>query len=278
MEARLNVDSVLCPIHGLAIIPKEVVGEGVLCEFVKKGDHDYLRYRFREGDAERPFEALYMKIQFFVTGLAVTTLDHFWTDDVLLDEQFNVIWERPKIVPLVTGKEVDEEGPLTLAVPELLKAADITGWIAQQYPRVFTYHRIGLFLLRNALPTEYFYADVLLNFWKIVELIVRDRTHRKPELKRILGECAKLQVTAADSDAINEFCIIRGRDTAHGFADAREVSREKAVECKLLAEQLILYDYVDRTKALRKNYSVTVHETAERAVVREKTKGVDNGA
>lgn len=268
---RKTGDVILCPIHSLARIPKEVIGEGILFGLVRKNGQYYIRYRLGKGDEIFPDEAHYMKMQFFATGLSITTLDHFWTDDVLLDEEFKVIWHRPKAIALVTDKEIDSTGPLNLRVPEFLKAAEITGWIAMRYARVFTYHRIGLFLLRSALPTEYFYADVLLNFWKIIELVVQDRTHRKPTLRRILGECSKLEVPAANADEIREFFVVRSRDSAHDFGQVEEVSRQKAVECKLLAEALILLDFVDRTKDIPSTYAVEVHETFERAVVREKT-------
>ena len=181
-------DTILCPIHSIAKIPKELVGDAILYELVRKDAQYYIRYRLRQGDEIFPDEAHYMKMQIFCVGLSVTTLDHFWTDDVLLDQDFNVIWERPKMIRLVTDKEVDSTGPATLTIPELLKGQEIAGWIALRYPRVFTYHRTGLFLLRNALPTQYFYADVLLNFWKILELVVHDRTNRKPTLQRIMRE------------------------------------------------------------------------------------------
>lgn len=266
-------DIILCPIHSLAKIPKPLVGDAILYELVRKGAQYYIRYQLRQGDDIFPDEAHYVKMQMFCTGLSVTTLDHFWTDDVLLDQDFNVIWERPKTIRLVRDKEIDSTGPATLTIPELLKAQEIAGWIALRYARVFTYHRTGLFLLRNALPTEYFYADVLLNFWKIVELVVHDRTNRKPTLQRIMRECTELKVTAADMDEIREFFVLRSRDSAHDFGQVQEVTRRKAVECKLLAEELIIFDYVDRTSAVPRTYTVIVHETAERAAVREKTGG-----
>ena len=135
------------------------------------------------------------------------------------------------------------------------------------YPRVFIYHDIGLFLLRSSLPVEYLYADVLLNFFKIVELVTYKRTKRKPKLGPILHESKTLKIIALDKKEMREFYHLRCSDAAHDWDKVRGVTRRQAVECKMWADDLINRDILDRSKKPSTPLILKVHDSPQGAVV-----------
>jgi len=47
------------------------------------------------------------------------------------------------------------------------------------YRRVFLYYSLGLFLLRT-ISTEYTASEALLNYFKIVEIVIHKRAKEKP--------------------------------------------------------------------------------------------------
>ena len=145
----------------------------------------------------------------------MATIGHFWVQDVLLDKELQPIWERRKVLGLVVDKEIDVSGPVPLTVKEFIFAQDVTAWIAMNYPRVFNYHHIGLFLLRSSLAGEYLYGDILLNFFKIIELVTYARTKRNPKLGPILHESKTLKIIALDVKEMKEFYQLRCSDAAH---------------------------------------------------------------
>jgi hypothetical protein len=199
--------------------------------------------------------------------LSVATIGHFWVQDVLLNEGLQPIWERKKVLRLEVDKEIEPGGPKPLTVKEFIFGGDVTAWIAMNYPRVFIYHDIGLFLLRSSLPVEYLYADVLLNFFKIVELVTYTRTKKKPELDIIVQESKTLKIIAVDESEMRKFYIVRSRDAAHDWDKVRRVTRRKAIECKMWAEELIRMDMLDRAKKPGIPLILRVHDSPQGAVI-----------
>jgi len=272
-------DVILCPIFSIANVPKPIVGEGIIHELVTINGQWFLSYRVPEQDLGLSFEKMFLKFRFFCTGLSIATIGHFWVQDVLLNADMEAIWERKKTIQLVVNKEIDRTGPVPLTIQEFVNAQDVTAWIAINYPRVFNYHHIGLFLLRSSLSPEYLYADVLLNFFKIVELVIYKRARKKPQLKVILEENKKLRsknpsATDIEPSEIREFYNIRNRDAAHDWDKVRGVTRKKAVDCKLWAERLIIADMFDRSKK-HSGDTLEVHDSPQGAVVRRKPTGND---
>jgi len=244
-------DVILCPIFSIANIPKTIVGQGLIHELVTIKGQYFLRYRVNEQDFGLSFEKMFLKFKFFCTGLSVATIRHFWVQDVLLNEDLQPIWERKKILRLEVDKEIEPTGPAPLTDKDFMVGHNVTYWIAKNYPRVFNYHYIGLFLLRSSLPGEYLYADVLLNFFKIVELVTYKRAKKKPDLDVILRESKTLKIEALDESEMQEFYIVRSRDSAHDWDKVRRVTRRKAIECKMWAEELIIRDMIDRSEKSR---------------------------
>jgi len=265
-------DVVLCPVFCIGSKMKPMSGEALLYELVRINNQWFLKYRISERDLGLGFEETFVKFRFFCTGLSMANFGHFWVDDILLDEELKIIWKRRRTIRLEVDKEILPSGPLLLGGKEFCWAEDITGWIAMNYPRVFIYHHIGLFLLRSNLATEYLYADVLLNFFKIAEIVTFGRTGKKPHLNVILGEHEKLKrkyeiMRDVEESEIRQFYTIRGRDAAHDWDKVSAVTRKKALECKLWSEALVMIDMKDRGR--RKN-TVEVTEYDEGAVVSDK--------
>jgi len=219
-------------------------------------DEPYLRYRLQGGDEALSWVEIFWKLQFYCTAVSIASFGHFWTDRRLVDNQLNVIWEQPKIVPLVVDKEVDKEGPTALAIGHWMLAYEMAYWVAVTYPRVFWYHRLALFLLRSNFPGEYLYPEVLLDFYKVVELVTKSRTGKKPVLKHVLAVCRDLDITGYSEQEIKEFCTVRGRDAAHDWGKAKPIPRELVVDCKLLAEQMVIWDMLDRFPHARSTITV----------------------
>lgn len=261
---------ILCPVFSIANVPKTIVGKDLVFELVTKNGRHFLRYRVSEEDLGQSYEKMLLKFRFCCTGLSIATLGHFWVQDILLNEELQSIWERKKVLRLEVDKEIEPGGPKPLTVKEFIFGGDVTAWIAMNYPRVFIYHDIGLFLLRSSLPVEYLYADVLLNFFKIVELVTYKRTKRKPKLGPILHESKSLKIIALDEIEMREFYNLRGSDAAHDWDKVRGISRRKAIECKMWAEELIFRDLLDRSKKPSPPLILEVHDSPQGAVVTPK--------
>ncbi len=241
-------DVILCPVFSIANIPKTIVGEVLYWELVTKQGQYFLRYRVSEQDLGQSYEEILAKFRLFCTGLSVATIGHFWVQDVLFNEDLKPIWERKKIIELEVDREVDSDGPKPLTAKNFVSGHNLTVWIAKNYPRVFIYHALGLFLLRSSFSSEYLYADVLLNFFKIVELVTYKRAKKKPGLGIILKECKALKITVIDEPEIREFYKVRSRDSAHDWDKVCPLTRRKALECKMWADELIIRDMLDRSK------------------------------
>lgn len=266
-------DVILCPVFSIANVPKTIVGQGLVCELVMKKGQYFLKYRVSEQDLEQlgqSYEKMLLKFRFLCTGLSVATLGHFWVQDLLLNEDLQPVWERRKVLRLEVDKEIDPSGPRPLTVKQFIVGEDVTYWIATNYPRVFNYHYIGLFLLRSSLPGEYLYADVLLNFFKIVELVTYARIKRNPKLGPILHESKTLKIIALDVKEMKEFYQLRCSDAAHDWDKVRGVTRRKAIECKMWAEELIIRDMLDRSKKPGTPLILEVHDSPQGAVVTTK--------
>ena len=254
VESQVKKDEVvLCPVFSIGRTMRSMSGEVLLHELVKMNEQWFLKYRISEQDLGLGLRDMLLKFRFFCTGLSVSTFGHFWVDDVLLNEELKVIWREKKSIRLVVDREISPGGPLTLSGQEFFRGEDVEYWIAVNYPRVFNYHYIGLFLLRSNFEREYLYADVLLNFFKIVEIVTFARTREKPKLNVILRDHRKLRSKYVDmpdieESEIREFYAIRGRDAAHDWDKVRGVSRGKALECKLWSETLVMMDMKDRTE------------------------------
>ena len=261
---------ILCPVFSIANVPKTIVGQDLVFELVTKNGRHFLRYRVSEEDLGQSYEAMLLKFRFCCTGLSVATNGHFWVQDVLLNEGLQPIWERKKVLRLEVDKEIEPGGPKPLTVKEFIFGGDVTAWIAMNYPRVFIYHDIGLFLLRSSLPVEYLYADVLLNFFKIVELVTYKRAKKKPELDVILQESKTLKIIVVDESEMREFYIVRSRDAAHDWDKVRGITRRKAIECKMWAEELIIMDMLDRTQDITLQVILEVHDSPHGAIIRPK--------
>ena len=263
-------DVILCPVYSIAHIPKEIIGQDLVFELIKKAGRYFQKYRVSKEDLGQSYEEILLKFRFCCTGLSVVTIGHFWVQDVLLDEDLQKIWEREKVLSLEIDKEIQPSGPSTLTTKQFIFGEDMTYWIARNYPRVLNYHYIGLFLLRSSLPVEYLYADVFLNFFKIVELVTYKRAGKKPELNVILHESRTLGIIAVNEAEMREFYKVRSRDTAHDFDQVREVTRRKALECKMWAEELIFRDLLDRSKKPSPPLILEVNESTEGTIVTPK--------
>lgn len=272
-------DVFLCPVHSIATTLKSITGEGLACELVTKGKHHFLRYTITDSNLTDTYEHLLLKFRFFCTGLCVITIGHFWVEDVILDKDFRVVWKRENTILLEMDKEIDSAGPSPLTVSEFVSGQDVAGWIATKYPRVFNYHHIGLFLLRSSLAGEYLYADVLLNFFKIIEVVVHSRTNQKPKLNLILRESRALKIISMDDEEeMEEFYRLRGSDAAHDWDKVRGVTRRKAVECKMWAEELIIRDMLDRGKEMGERHVLQVNDSPQGATVKPKKKRPANNS
>jgi len=275
IESRLKKnDVVLCPIWSIGKIMRAVSGEVLLHEIVQKNERWFMKYRIDDNDLKLRFRDILLKLRFFCTALSVSMGDHFWVEDVLLNEELKIVWKGKRSIRLEVDKEILPSGPSALTGKEFCRAEEVECWIGINYPRVFNYHYIGLFLLRSNFETEYLYADVLLNFFKIVEIVIFSRVRKKPELGVILEEHRKLRnqyeiMQDVEESEIKEFYYIRGRDAAHDHDKVKGVSRRKAIECKLWSEALVMVDMVDRLKGKKVKQIIEVKECDEGASARE---------
>ena len=259
-------DVILCPVLSIADSLKPIEGSGVLCELIEKNGHYFLKYRINKEDLKHSYEQMFLKFRFICIGLSVATIGHFWVQDVLLDEELKPLWTRKKSLQLIVNKEIAPSGPSPLTVINYALGEDLTAWIALNYPRVFTYYTIGLFLLRSSLPVEYLYADVLLNYFKIIELVTYKRTKKKPELDVIISDSMTLNIACVDEADIRKFYVVRSRDSAHDHDKVEGINRQQAVECKMWVDELIMRDMIARAKKPR-DVVVKVTETPQGAIV-----------
>ena len=259
-------DIILCPIFTITHVPKPIEGKGLVCELVEKKGQYFLKYRISKKDLGDSHELMFLKFKFLCAGLSIATIGQFWVQDVLLDENLQPLWVREKKLQLVKDKEISPSGPGPLTVRNYTSGEDVTAWVALQYPRVFNYYHVGLFLLRSSLPVEYLYADVMLNFFKIIELVTYKRTNKKPELDVILEDSQALKIISVDEAEIREFYIVRSRDAAHDHDQVRGISRRQAVECKMWVDELIIRDMVNRGG--RPSNILEVKDSPNGAVVR----------
>ena len=265
----MNVNDVfLCPVNSISHIPKSIEGEGLICELVEIAGKHYLKYRLSESEIENNYDQIFLKLKFICVGLSVATVGQFWAQDELLDAELNSLWTREKSIALEVDKEVLPTGKSPLTAKDVIIGEDIAAWIGQNYPRIFIYYTTGLFLLRASFSTEYLYADVLLNFYKIVELITYKRTNKKPKLDVILNDAKSLNLASVDESEIMDFCKIRSSDSAHDYNKVRGVSRKQAVECKMWVDELIQKDMIDRGDKPR--YISEITESSTGAIIREK--------
>ncbi len=241
-------NSILCPIFSMThVIGDLVPNKENAFKIVRIDGNNFLEHKITKEMVGRPYGEILLMYKICCTGLSVATLGHFWVGDVLMNDKLETIWESSKNIPLVIDREIAESGPGTFRVQDLNSGEQLMGWISFSYPRVFIYHSIGLFLLRST-SSEYVYADAMLNFYKIAEIIVHSRTMNKPTLKVILSESRHLKIAVLDEQEIREFYKIRSRDAAHDWGKVEPVGRKEAVECKMWAEEFIIRDMAERKK------------------------------
>jgi hypothetical protein len=208
---------------------------------LEDGGQPFLRYRTRETDP-KDWLFIYVKLRSFLTSLSIATFGHVWPDDRIYWED-EVVWTRPKVLAIVVDKEGDPGQPQHVTTSEAVRLIELEAHIATQYPEVWFYEEIGLYLLRNSDPPWQFYAEVLLNFFKIGELVTATRYKAKPGLRDVLRASKDLGVIGYSNEEIREFYKVRSRDAAHDWGESQPVSREQAVECKLWAEQMVYLDW-----------------------------------
>jgi hypothetical protein len=239
-------DSILCPIFSMTHIIGDLIPDRKnVFKIVRVDDKNFLELKITEEMVGRPYGEILLRFKICCTGISVATLGHFWIEDVLLNDKLVTLWESNRNISLVMDKEIDKSGPGTLKIQDFNSGEQLMAWISISYPRVILYHSMGLFLLRSA-SSEYVYADAILNFFKIIEIVVHSRTKNKPTLKVILEESRKLKIAVLDEKEIKEFYKIRSRDAAHDWGKVETVGRKEAVECKMWAEEFIIRDMVER--------------------------------
>lgn len=205
------------------------------------GGEAFLWYRIKDRDP-KDWLFIYVKMRSFLTSLSIAAFGHFWPDDAIYYEN-EVIWTRPKVLPVVLDKEGDPGKPQHVSTREEVRLVELQAHIALHYPQVWFYEEIGLYLLRNSYPPWDFYAEILLNFFKIGELVTATRYKSKPKLAHILKASKDLGVMHYSDEEIRQFYEVRSRDAAHDWGKAEPVTRGKALECKLWAEQMVYLDW-----------------------------------
>jgi hypothetical protein len=236
-----------------------VEGEPLLFSLVQRDGNYYLKYRLRNEDTSHSLEQIFMKFKFACVGFSIASLGQFWVESQLLNEELQPIWTRIKQIHLVVDKEIESKGKNLITAQNVIVGENLMGWISLSYPRVFLYYLTGLLLLRSDLPTEYLYADILLNYYKIIELITFKRTNRKPNLKTILSECKALYIMSVDEKDIKEFYIVRSQDAAHDYNNANPINRKQAIESKMWADELIIKDFLNR--AIKPTNKIVINES-----------------
>jgi hypothetical protein len=159
---------------------------------------------------------------------------------------------------LVKDKEIDAARTPDLDDYEVATSTQIAGFIYAQYPQVAIFHNSGLFLMRSSLAydfADYYYAEALVAFYRIVEAVVARRLGiKRPELKHVLQEAKALGIVDKPSevepkgwseDEITDIYVTRSGPSAHG-AELAVVTREMAAEAKLFSEMMLIKDYIGR--------------------------------
>jgi len=211
----------------------------------ERGDEIWPVLGYRARADETSWEQVYVKVQAFVTGLAISSFSNCWLSDYLYDENGKEVWRKPRTISLVIDKEGDplKKDETSANVTALM--VEVAFHIANEYPRVLLYHHIGLLLLRTPLVGYHVHAEILLNFFKIGELITARRVGQKPTLQRIQQVSQEL-ASGYTASEVKQFWVVRSRDAAHDHAQSENVSREAAVDCKLWAEELLINDWQQR--------------------------------
>lgn len=242
-------DNILCPIFSIThVISPMIFEKETLFNIVRIGGRNYLRTEVSKEDVGRPYRNILLKFKMCCTGLSVATVGHFWVEDILMDENLKVIWGRNRAILLLKGKEILNSGPAPLRVEQFRWGKQFIGWISLEYPRVFLYHSMGLFLLRVPVYEDV-YPEALLNFFKIIEIVTYKRTMKKAQLKVILAESRRLDIKALDEEEIKKYYRVRGRDVAHDWGKTEPIGREDVINCKHWAEEFVISD---RHKRIRK--------------------------
>jgi len=165
-------DSILCPIFSITHkIGDLVPAKESAFKIVRINGSNFLETKITKEMFGKPYDEMLWRFRLCCTALSVATVGHFWTPDVLMNDKLETIWESSNNIPLVIDTEISKMGPGILSVQDLNSGVQLMAWISFSYPRVFIYHSMGLFLLR-LISYEYVYADAILNFFKIVEIIV----------------------------------------------------------------------------------------------------------
>ena len=241
-------DNILCPVFSLSNkIAPFVPNRDNVFGIVKVNGNNFLKKQITKEDLGRYYGDIFLKFKICCVGLSVATIGHFWVQEILLNENLETIWEGSKAIVLVKDTEIDENGPRIMKVSNFNSAEQLMAWISMNYSRVVLYYSMGLFLLRSTL-IENTNPEALLNFFKIIEIVVYKRTNKKPKLRVILKENKKLNIEMLDEKDIKDFYEIRGRDTAHDWGKSKPVGRKEVVECKMWADELIIRDFADRGK------------------------------
>jgi hypothetical protein len=236
-------ESLYCRVHSLADELHQIEGDALFFKLVQKNGEYFLKC---ENNSKRTYEEIIETFRMMCIGLSVATIGHFWIEDELYNEKMQRVWSRERKIRLVPDKEIDLKGKHILKANNLLNAQDLLGWISLNYPRVFLYYTTGLFLLRSSFTNVYLYPDILLNFFKIIELVTYKRTNKKPNLRLIKTEAKNLNITVINDEEIRDFYIVRSQDAAHDYDNVKPINRQQAVECKMWADEFIIRDFVQR--------------------------------
>jgi len=245
-------DNVFCPFHSIThLINSSLFENETLFNIVNVKGKDYLRTEVSEYDLNRPTQDILLKFKLFCAGLSVATVGHFWVEDKLLDSNLRVILGEQTALVLLKGKELPDSGPSDLRVEQFGWGKQLVGWISSQYPHVFMYYSLGLFLLR--VPSlENVYPEALLNFFKIVEIVTYTRSKKNAQLNVILSEAKSLDIKALNKTEIKKYYKVRGRDAAHDWGKTEPVEREDVINCKHVADEFIIADRKERINKVKR--------------------------
>lgn len=202
----------------------------------------FLFYTIDERD-DKNWMFIYTKLSAHVTALSMATFGHFWLDDRIFDQQGQIVSERPKVIPVVLEKEGDPETPQEIPSDLAVGMLDLLYHISTHYPRVLLYHDVGRYLLRTSYPGHQFNSDILLNFFKIGEVVTASFLQVKPKLADIQRASRELGVEHFSDAEIKRFYSVRSRDAAHDWLQAKPIPRELAIDCKMWSELMIFKDW-----------------------------------
>lgn len=243
---------VWAPIHSIVheLEPFDVEEMGFGVGFNDKGNPG-LWYRVDEGDLVRhdasDWAFIWIKMNSFLRTLSIVSLRNLWLDNRIWHKG-SLVWERPKGVPLIRDKEGAPGKPEVVLTGAYLAhgVINLSYHIATNFPRVWLYHETGCYLLRTSFPGYEFNGDILLNFFKIGELVTAAMYGVKPKLAEIQRASRELGISHFSADEIKEFYKIRSRDAAHDWLTAKPVARSLAVDCKMWSEIMVLYHWHHR--------------------------------